>query len=43
MKEKVISYLESLGFETVSHKPSPRHIFDKDGIAVSVEERKYKK
>ena len=43
MKEKVISYLESLGFETVSHKSSPRQIFYKDDIAVSVEERKDKK
>jgi len=42
MKEKVISYLESLGFETVSHKSSPRQIFYKDNITVSLEERKYK-
>jgi len=39
MKEKVIRYLKSLGFETISHKSSPRQIFYKDGINVSVEER----
>jgi len=39
----VINYLESLGFETVSHKTSPRKIFLKDGITVAVEERDYKK
>ena len=43
MKEKVISYLESLGFETVSHKSSLRQIFYKNDITVYVEERKYKK
>jgi len=43
MKEKVIRYLESLGFETVSHKSSQRQVFYKDDVAVSVEERKYKK
>lgn len=40
MKEKVIEYLESLGFVTVSHKSSPRKIYLKDNIAVIVEERK---
>ncbi len=39
MKEKVISYLKSLGFETVSHESSSRQLFYKDGINVSVEER----
>ena len=43
MKEKVISCLKSLGFETVSHKSSSRQIFYKGDVAVSVEERKYKK
>ena len=38
MEEKVINYLESLGFETVSYKSSPRQIFYKDNIAVSLEE-----
>jgi len=43
MKEKVIEYLESLGFVTVSHKSSPRKIYFKDNITVVVEERNYKK
>ena len=40
MKEKVIEYLESLGFETVSHKSSQRMIYLKDNVTVTVEERK---
>ncbi len=40
MKKKVIEFLESLGFETVSHKSSPRKIYFKDNLAVTVEERK---
>jgi len=40
MKEKVIKYLESLGFVTVSHKSSPRKIYFKDDITVTVDERK---
>ena len=39
MKKKVIKYLESLGFVTVSHKSSSRKIYLKDNITVSVEER----
>ena len=38
MKEKVIEYLESLGFETVSHKSSSRKIFLNDNVTVTVEE-----
>ena len=41
MKDKVIEYLESLGFVTVSHKSSSRQIFFRDNIAVTVEERNY--
>ena len=40
MKEKVIEYLESLGFITVSHKSSSRQIFFKDNVTVAVEEKK---
>lgn len=40
MKDKVIKYLESLGFETVSDKSSPRKIYLKDNFTVTVEERK---
>jgi len=40
MKEKVIEYLESQGFMTVSHKSSSRQIFFKDNVTVTVEERK---
>jgi len=40
MKDKVIKYLESLGFETVSHKMSSRKIYLKDNLTVTVEERK---
>ena len=40
MKDKVIKYLESLGFETVSHKSSPRKIYLKGNLTVTVEERK---
>jgi len=43
MKKQVIDYLESLGFITISHKSSPRKIYFKDNITVTVEERKYKK
>lgn len=43
MKDKVIKYLESLGFETVNHKMSSRKIYLKDNHTVTVEERKYKK
>jgi hypothetical protein len=40
MMKKVIDYLESLGFETVSHETSSRLIFQRDKVTVSVEERK---
>ena len=43
MKEKLIEYLESLGFDTVSHTSSTRKIFFKDDIAVTVEGWNYKK
>lgn len=43
MKEKVIAHLRSLGFETVSHISSPRKIFLKDDIIVTIEERPNKK
>jgi len=39
MKEKIINYLKSLGFEAVSHKSSSRQIFYKDDIAVSVKKQ----
>ena len=37
MKEKVIEYHKSLGFETVSHDSSQRQIFHNDNIIVTVE------
>lgn len=40
MKEKVIEYLESQGFMTISLKSSSRQIFFKDNVTVAVEERK---
>ncbi|MFX0125640.1 MAG: hypothetical protein ACFFAE_18600 [Candidatus Hodarchaeota archaeon] len=40
MKKKVIEFLESLGFETVSSESSPRKIYLKDNFTVTVEERK---
>jgi len=40
MKKRVIGYLESLGFETVSHETSPRMVFHRDKVTVTVEERK---
>jgi hypothetical protein len=43
MIAKVIEYLESLGFETVSHISSSKQIFFKDDVSVIVEERKHKK
>ncbi len=43
MKKKVIDYLESLGFVTVSHKSSSRKIFLKDDIIVAVEKRRHEK
>lgn len=43
MKDKVIKYLESLGFVTVSHKSSQKQIFFKDNISIVVEEINYKK
>ncbi len=43
MKDKVIEYLESLGFVTISHISSSKQIFFKDNISVVVEERKHKK
>jgi predicted RNA binding protein YcfA (HicA-like mRNA interferase family) len=39
VKNKVIEYLESLGFVTISDKSSSRQIFFKENIAVTVEER----
>ncbi len=42
MKEKIIEYLESLGFVTVSYKSSKRMIYFKDDITVVAEERNYK-
>ena len=43
MKNKLIEYLESLGFETVSQESSPRMIYLKDNITVTIEERKLSK
>ena len=40
MKKRVVDYLESLGFETVSHEASSRLIFLRDKVTVTVEERK---
>jgi hypothetical protein len=40
MKKKVIEFLKSLGFITVSHESSSKKIFFKDNIVVMVEERK---
>ena len=40
MKKKVIEFLESLGFETVSSESSPKKIYLKDNFIVTVEERK---
>ena len=40
MKKRVIDYLESLGFKTVSHEMSSRMIFHRDKVIVTVEERK---
>lgn len=40
MKKKVIDYLDSLGFETVSHETSSRLIFHRDKVTLTVEERK---
>ena len=39
MKEKVIGYLKSLGFETISHNSSHRQIFHNFNIIVTVEEK----
>lgn len=39
MKVKVIKYLKSLGFETISHNSSQRQIFHNDTITVTVEEQ----
>jgi len=43
MNAKVINYLESLGFVTVSHKSSSRKIYFKDDTIVTVEKRIHKK
>lgn len=43
MKDKLIEYLESQGFVTVSHISSSKQIFYKDNISVIVEERNHKK
>ena len=42
-KDKVIEYLKSLGFVTVSHKSSSKQIYSKDDLSVIVKERNYKK
>ena len=39
MKKKVIRYLKSLGFETISHDSSKRQIFRYNNITISVEEQ----
>ena len=39
MKKRIIDYLESLGFETVSHETSSRLIFQNGKVTVTVEER----
>ena len=39
MKVKIIEYLESLGFETISHNSSQRQIFHNEDIVVTVEEQ----
>jgi predicted RNA binding protein YcfA (HicA-like mRNA interferase family) len=39
MKEKVINYLKSLGFEAISHNSSKRQIFHNKNITVTVEEQ----
>ena len=38
MKDKVINFLTSHGFETVSHETSSRMIFFKDNVTVTVKE-----
>jgi hypothetical protein len=43
MKEKVIKYLESLGFITVSHKSSVQQVFSKENIIVIVEDKSHTK
>ena len=40
MKNKVIDFLISQGFETVSQETSSRMIFVKDNVTVTVEKRK---
>lgn len=40
MKDKVIDFLTSQGFEIVSHETSSRIIFFKDNVTVTVEKRK---
>jgi len=39
MIAKIINYLESLGFENISHNSSHRQIFHYDNITISLEER----
>jgi len=39
MKGKVIKYLKSQGFETISHESSQRQIFHNKNITITVEEQ----
>ena len=39
MKNEIISYLKSMGFETISHNSSHRQIFHNFNIIVTVEEK----
>lgn len=39
MKEKVINYLESIGFENVSHKSSYRQVLSRENIIVTIEKK----
>jgi hypothetical protein len=40
MKDIVIDFLTSHGFETISHETSSRMVFFKDNVTVTVKERK---
>lgn len=40
MKDRLIRYIKSLGFESISHKSSRRKIFFKDNIIVTVDDCK---
>jgi hypothetical protein len=43
MKEKIINYLKSQGFEAISHDSSKKQIFCYDNITVAVEEQRKNK